>query len=202
MEIVADSIWEKVYKDKIWSKNGDSGPGSIPEMVLPWIAILNNFIRENGVTSVLDLGSGDGRIFSKIDLNKASYTGIDASSEAISLFEQNNLGKDFSLIKSDIVLKEYPKADLVIIKDVLQHNKKGDILKILDGVTKTCKYALICEDFSAEEQEDIAPGEWRPINLVKDFPEIRLNVLCFFSLPDLKYIHPKAIYLYKNDKNL
>jgi 2-polyprenyl-3-methyl-5-hydroxy-6-metoxy-1,4-benzoquinol methylase len=192
-----DSIWEKIYKENVW-ESGGSGVGSIPELALPWINLVNSFIEDKGVQSVLDLGSGDGRIFSRLKLRGARYTGIEASTEAISIFKKNNPEFSHDLINSNLVEASYPKSDLVLIKDVLQHNTDLDVFNILKKATESCKHLLICEDFTRDNFPDIVSGDWRPINFLGDSFLIKPTPLFLFGSLDNRYEHLKGVYLYSN----
>jgi SAM-dependent methyltransferase len=194
---INSSVWEKIYVEKRWQ--GGSGPGSIPESALPWIAFVNNFIRENNVQSVLDLGSGDGRIFLHINLNGANYTGVEASKKAISMFMENNPNFDGNIINSDLLSTEYPKTDLGLIKDVLQHNTYEDVFNILNKAKESCTYLLICEDFTKETLPDIKSGEWRPINFYSGDLPIKTKTLFTYGLSDPGQRPLKGVYLYSLD---
>ena len=63
---------------------------------------------------------------------------------------------------------DLPGADLLIIKDVLQHLPNKDIRKIL-AKTKTFRYVLITNDYTLNNS-DCAIGDYRGLNLlVKPF---------------------------------
>jgi SAM-dependent methyltransferase len=195
-----NNIWEKIYIENFWED--DSGPGSIPESSLPWIAFVNNFIRENNISSVLDLGSGDGRIFSHINLNGASYIGIESSKKAISIFMENNPNFDGNIINSDLLSADYPKTDLVLIKDVLQHNPYADVVNILNKAKESCVYILICEDFTKENLSDIDSGGYRPINFSSEDLPIKVKTLFTFGLPDPNERPTRGVHIYSlSNKN-
>jgi SAM-dependent methyltransferase len=188
------SVWENIYITDFWESG--SGPGSIPEMALPWILFVNDFIKNKGIKSILDLGSGDGRIFSRLDIGGAEYVGLEASKEAISIFKQNNPGFKHKIINSNLIEAQYPESDLILIKDVLQHNSYSDVLEILNKAKSSCKYLLICEDFSEEDLPDILPGDWRPINFSNPLIPTKTNLLFTYGMPDRRYKALKGVYLY------
>jgi SAM-dependent methyltransferase len=186
-------LWDKIYKDGVWSLEKNSGPGSDPNTSSTWLSFLQNFIEENNIRSILDLGSGDGRLTSRLNLKNISYVGIEASSSAIALFYKNNRDREYKIINSSILEEEYPQSDLIIIKDVLQHNTNSDVNKILNKIKESCSHALICEDFSEVTNLDINPGEYRPISLA--LIELSLNANLLFKYNSGPFT--KAVYYYK-----
>jgi SAM-dependent methyltransferase len=192
-----ENVWEYIYTNKVWSENNDSGHGSIVYNALPWLAYLNAFIAANDISSVLDLGSGDGRMFAELDLRGASYTGIEASSLAIKLFEDANPDAEYTLIHSNLLDADYPQVDLIIVKDVLMHNPVADINKILTKIKQSCKYALFCEMYPDKEYADIPAGQFRPISLAD--PAFDIEVQHLFQYGNLghhSYPHHQAVWLY------
>jgi SAM-dependent methyltransferase len=192
---MSENIWEKIYKENLW-ESGGSGVGSIPDLALPWTSFVNSFIEDYKIKSILDLGSGDGRIFSRLKLRDAKYVGIDASKEAVSIFKQNNPGFSHELINLSLIYADYPRSDLILIKDVLQHNTDSDVLKILSKAVESCKYLLICEDFTKDSFSDISSGGWRPINFENNSFLIKPKLLFTFGSADPRYEHLKGVYLY------
>ena len=188
-------LWDSIYKNGVWSSDKNSGPGSDPQVSADWLVFLQKFIAENNIKSILDLGSGDGRLVSKLNLENMSYVGIEASNAAVALFYKNNKDKNYRIINSSIIDEEYPQSDLIIIKDVLQHNPNSDVNKILNKIKESCNHALICEDFSGTTNSDINPGEYRPISL--ELIKLSLNASLLFKYDAAGFT--KAVYYYKRE---
>jgi hypothetical protein len=72
------SYWEKRY-----SKRGSSGAGSYGKLAQFKADVINSFIKEHGITSLLELGCGDGNQLSLFKVSR--YTGLDVSAAAIKL---------------------------------------------------------------------------------------------------------------------
>jgi SAM-dependent methyltransferase len=70
------SYWEKRYR-----KNGNSGVGSYGRNAAYKAGVLNEFVRNNNIKSVLELGCGDGNQAMQFDF--PGYTGLDISPTAI-----------------------------------------------------------------------------------------------------------------------
>lgn len=155
-------IFDQIYLNSTWGYK--SGPGSDPDSSETWIDSVNNFIAKDDVSSVLDLGCGDWRLGSKYNLQGKDYIGVDVSSIIINEIKANE-SDNIKFIDADICTMDIPYADLVLIKDVLQHLPNKDIAIILDQVIKKSKYALICNDFSDDYNLDILPGGGRTLNL-------------------------------------
>ena len=193
-------IFNNAYLDNLWG--GGSGHGSKKENVKPWIKAVNSIIQEKKISSVLDLGCGDGQWLDLLDLNGVSYIGVDISEIAIGLNKNKNTSNKLVFINDDIINFEYPKVDLIIIKDVLQHLPYNLINKILDKIKYSCKYALFCEDF-LDFEKDIEFGDYRGLNLAsKKFERnLSLEFVDSYSLVDVSK-YQKHIYMYLNKEEV
>jgi hypothetical protein len=70
------SYWEKRYR-----KNGNSGVGSYGRNAAYKAGVLNEFVRENQIKSVIEFGCGDGN--QAMQFHFPDYTGLDVSPTAI-----------------------------------------------------------------------------------------------------------------------
>ena len=111
--------FEEIYARNTWG-NG-SGEGSHPRHTAGYIAFLQGFLAEHRVRSVVDFGCGDWQFSQLIDWSGIRYTGFDIVRPVVEenqrRFASDNVG--FRLIPDGGV--ELPAADLLIVKDVLQH---------------------------------------------------------------------------------
>jgi len=113
------SYWENRY-----SKGGTSGSGSYGRLAQFKAEILNKFVVENSIRSVLELGCGDGHQVSLFEF--PLYIGIDISAKAVSLCRElfkKDLRKHFFLYEP---FKHEPDdpwhiADMAISLDVIYH---------------------------------------------------------------------------------
>ena len=127
------TYWEERY-----AKGGDSGGGSYSHLAVFKAKVLNDFVKKNKVSSVIEYGSGDGN-----QLKLASYPnyiGFDVSKTAIEKcresFAQDST-KSFELV-SDYLDQ---KADLTLSLDVIFHLVEDNIFdrymkNLFDSSTK------------------------------------------------------------------
>jgi SAM-dependent methyltransferase len=140
-------IFNNIYASNSWGYK--SGQGSDPKYAQEWIDLVNNFIKKNNIKTVLDLGCGDWRIGKELNLQDVRYTGVEVSSI---IFDEiiNNEKDNIKFINSDIKEFEFPQADLILIKDVLQHLDVDSVKIIMNKIFKSTKYALISNDYNFE----------------------------------------------------
>lgn len=155
-----EQIFTPQYKDK-------SGPGSTFEFSAPYREFVERFILEHDITSVLDLGCGDGVVASHLNLYGASYLGVDCIPERV---EHNrrlwgHLGLDFI---HDDARTFAPQADLVLIKDVIQHWSNVEIhdwLAYLKSLHYPFKFMLVTNCSYGDVNIDCVTGSWRAVDL-------------------------------------
>jgi SAM-dependent methyltransferase len=109
----SSDYWEKRYVD-----GGNSGAGSYGRLAEFKAEILNNFVNENNIETVIEFGCGDGNQL--LFLKYPKYTGYDVSKTAVALC-RNKFRGDNS--KQFYLLDEYhnEKAELSLSLDVIFH---------------------------------------------------------------------------------
>lgn len=124
---------------------GNSGPGSCPVNAGPYLRWLELYIRLHRITSVIDLGSGDGRLARATDWGGASYRGLD--------------------LPDDIRSCALPPADLALCKDVLQHWPTADIQAMRRRLAAYPRVLITnCAD-PYDTNQDIPMGACRALDL-------------------------------------
>ncbi len=172
-----ENIFTYIYENKIWGDNqnkeynGSSGTGSdINFNKYVYIPFLKNFINEQKLKSIVDLGCGDFRcgklIYDDLDIK---YTGYEVYKKIVDYNIKNSTDNKYSFIHLDFCnLKEdIIDADLYILKDVMQHWSLRNIYNFLDYLieNKKFKYILICNCYNQNyNDEDINDGDWRPLS--------------------------------------
>ena len=111
------AYWEQRYR-----AGGNSGAGSGGPLLRYKAAVINGFIAENGVASVLDLGCGDGRLLSL--LRAPSYVGVDVSPTALACCIARFRQHRFLLFDA---LDTEPPAELALSIDVIFHLVEDDV---------------------------------------------------------------------------
>jgi len=172
-----EEVFTDIYENNLWGNDyndyykGSSGGGSeINYNKDTYIPLLRNFIIENNIQTVVDLGCGDFKcgkmIYDDLDIY---YTGYDSYKKMIDFhLTQYSLPK-YNFINLDVCnKKEYIiNGDLCILKDVMQHWSLRNIYEFLDYVVynKKFKYILITNCCNQESDNiDINNGGFRKLS--------------------------------------
>ena len=142
-----------------------SGPGSTLEFSKPYREFVERFILKHGLLSIYDLGCGDAMVGTHIRTFGGHYLGVDVIPERI---ERNaQLYPHHSFIVKDL-RHSYPSADLVLVKDVIQHWSNVEIEKWLVHMKRCAfRFALVTNCCYGEVNQDIKTGGWRAVDLTK-----------------------------------
>ncbi|WP_188374190.1 class I SAM-dependent methyltransferase [Winogradskyella haliclonae] len=158
---------EQIYKQHLWGGNTFdyySGEGSHKENIAkPYIETVSDFLKSHDLKlSVCDLGCGDFNIGKELITYAENYIAIDIVESLIernkALFRAENL--EFQCL--DISKNKLPKADCVIIRQVLQHLSNTEIQQILEKL-KAYKYIILTEhlpvgDFTPNKDKIASQG--------------------------------------------
>lgn len=151
----------------LWSGNeSQSGAGSSLEQTATIRRALPPLCSRLGVGTLLDLPCGDFHWMSAVDLGSVSYIGADLLPE---LIEANShrfarQGRTFRVL--DLVTSQLPDADLLLCRDCLVHLSFADIASAVANIRASRTTYLLTTTFPGQQvNEDIATGDWRPINL-------------------------------------
>jgi len=168
--------FKSIYERKGWGEDicedypGQSGNGSSMEFNEEYIAFLKRFIGQQGIKSVVDVGCGDWRcgkaIYYKTDVK---YTGYDCYKPVVDSLNKNYqpLSRFWTFEVKNCLLEAdtMVEADLLIVKDVLQHWLDKEVTDFLDKVLSSGKYKYIlsincdCDENSREPLGFV--GGWR-----------------------------------------
>ena len=121
--------FEHIYASREWGAG--SGEGSAKAHTRGYVRFLRRFLRREGIRSVVDLGCGDWQFSRLIDWSGIQYDGFDIVPGVVGrngwMFSASNVRfHHFTTHWQDL-----PKADLLIVKDVLQHWSNGTIRDFL-----------------------------------------------------------------------
>lgn len=160
--------FSKIYETNEW---GGSGLGSDPNNVKPYLEILQDIFNDPQYTSFVDLGSGDWRLMATIEIpENKKYKGFDLVKKVIDITSKNYSKPNVSFYhihKLKDLINE--KADMLVIKDVMQHWGNNEIKYFLENILPNYKYALITNDYKKDAlNEDIKSAHFRPIDIEKE----------------------------------
>ena len=144
----SERYWERRYR-----KGGDSGPGSYSHLAQFKALVLNRFVQENDIASVIEFGCGDGNQLALAAY--PAYVGYDVSQAALTACRQR-FGKDPA--KQFFSVTEYDgrSADLALSLDVVFHLTEDsvfeDYMRRLFGAAT--RYVIV---YSSNQDEPIEP---------------------------------------------
>lgn len=122
----AKDFSSKEYWEKRYSEGGNSGSGSYNRLAAFKAAVMNEFVEEKSVSSVIEWGCGDGNQLSL--MNYPKYLGLDVSETTIKKCRERfkrDTSKEFRVI--DDTLKIDRQFDLSISLDVIFHLVEDDV---------------------------------------------------------------------------
>lgn len=169
----AEKVFTEIYDNGSW-KNEESqvasGQGSTVENTKIYRFFLQEFLKENDIHSVVDIGCGDWEFSRHINWTGIQYTGIDIVKNVIAQNQVRFPAANIRFIHGDGVNMDLPAADLLIIKDVLTHLPNDMIPKVFSQFKKF-KHCLITHNVDLQTltspNVDIPVGEFREMDLTK-----------------------------------
>ena len=171
----ASEVFGRYYdSDPAWG--GGSGPGSDPYFTIEYRCFLDKFLRMNDIRSVVDVGCGDWSFSRLLDLRGISYLGLDVVPNIVA---KNNRAFGSDTCKFEVMPESpalVPGADLLVMKDVLQHLPDAEVRSLCRSLIPKFKFALLTNSFrkhGAAHNVDINLGEFRCLDLTA--PPFSLN---------------------------
>ncbi len=165
----SEDFWEKHYQG-----GGNSGTGSYKHLAQFKSDVINNFIKENGINTLIDLGCGDGNIVSMLSV--PYYTGIDVSPTIISKNREkfkDDQTKNF-YCSSEREKYTHQRYDLSLSMDVIFHLVEDEVFfnYMNDLFSLAEKYVII---YSSNHEEFTMWREFRHRNftgyVIDKFPD-------------------------------
>ena len=104
------------YWDHRYAIGGNSGAGSYGKLADYKARVINDFVAENKVDHLIDMGCGDGNQLALFRVDR--YTGIDTSKVAIEMLQEKYAGDKKKLFATKA---GYQKAPLALSMDVIFH---------------------------------------------------------------------------------
>ena len=160
----AQAAFTEIYKKDVWgiAKDIEPEPGNVEQ----YIKLVQEFMRQNEIRSVVEFGCSVWQHLSRIDWQGIEYDGFDIVKAVVDAATERH-GADnirFHVVGEGTRL---PRADLLICKDVLQHLPNNDIKYYLRLFKGLYKYLLITDDVYPDIalNHDIPHGGYRAVRL-------------------------------------
>ena len=169
-----------IYENCVWGNNGDkeykgsSGEGSRLEHSLPYVCFLRGWLQGSGVASVCDVGCGDLRHFYPLfEGTGIVYTGYDIYAPLIDAHklvpQYKNPLWTFEVKHCLTERDSMVSADVLILKDLLQHWTDPEVTDFMNWATTCGKYKFIFITNCAGSNGTLdTPGRFR--GLSEDHP--------------------------------
>jgi len=139
----AEEVFAEVYEKGLWgSRNAavpgsqelfHSGSGSRGAVSARYVATIRGFLGETGARTVVDVGCGDFSVASGFVDQLDEYVGIDVVDSLIRRNSADFGRPGIRFLKANAAREELPKADVCLIRQVLQHLSNDEVSAILRG---------------------------------------------------------------------
>ena len=161
------AIFEQVYAGNAWRYG--SGEGSLAMHTRGYVRFLQRFLRERRIASVLDLGCGDWQVGRRIDWSGIDYLGCDVVPALVRENRRRFGAPGIRFAELDGLRDPLPQADLLVVKDVLQHWSNAEILEFLPRLGEfRCALVTNCAGTrDAAVNLDARTGGYRAIDLAR-----------------------------------
>jgi 2-polyprenyl-3-methyl-5-hydroxy-6-metoxy-1,4-benzoquinol methylase len=161
----AERVFTDIYEQKVWGDG--SGGGSVPELLGPYIQMVEDLLTATRARNVMDIGCGDGVLAAAIDWGSARYDGIEVVESVAKQAQRRRRSKSLIFrvdVLTDVDVWRYVRSDIIIIKEVLQHLDIDSIARLLDNL---CKFPLIlhCSAVAGIVNSQIPMGGTRTVDL-------------------------------------
>lgn len=155
-------VFTRIYRENEWLAG--SGEGSLPENTEEYRALLQRFLCEKQIQSVVDVGCGDWQFSRLIDWSGINYTGIDVVPALVEHNQERFSNDHIRFLCADALRKPLPVADLLIVKDVLQHWPNRAIKRFLLHLPQY-QYALFTNCIHGQNNRNVPFGSYRGLAL-------------------------------------
>jgi SAM-dependent methyltransferase len=161
----SETVFSRIYTGNEWVFG--SGDGSLPSSTEEYRSFLQSFLREHRIRSVVDVGCGDWQFSRLLDWSGVEYLGIDVVDEVIKKNSSAFAGPNVRFLRQDVLESRPPPADLLLLKDVLQHWPFAAIESIISWFP-SYRYILVTNEALIAPHQDTEFGGYRPLDLRED----------------------------------
>lgn len=200
---VSEEFCSKEYWEKRYAEGGNSGSGSYNRLAEFKAEVMNEFVKENDVLSVIEWGCGDGNQLSLMRYQQ--YLGLDVSKttvEACWKHFEGDASKEFCVIDDSLRIDR--QFDLSISLDVIFHLVEDNVYERYMSNLFSCSKKYVC---IYAKDEDLRPGPkhmrfWKFSDYIsKAFPEWELfrhiPNRYPYDLNDIDNTSPSDFYFYQ-----
>ncbi len=149
-----------VYANCLWGPG--SGVGSIPKNTVHYRRVLKTLLTELGIRTVLDIGCGDWQLGNLVPWGDIGYTGIDIVPDLVAANQERYGSPRRRFMHGNALEMALPPADLLILKDVMQHWLPEEILHFLPQLDRY-RYSLITNDGHESKEPPKWYQRWRSV---------------------------------------
>lgn len=186
-----ESAFTYIYANNAWGhKESVSGHGSSMEKTADIRREIPALFKRYAIRSVFDAPCGDFNWMQSLDLDDIDYVGGDIVSALVKSNQKTYSASNKKFVKFDVAAAVAPKFDLILCRDLLIHLPLADCLKVLSGFVRSGSTYLLTTTYAHQSgNADIAPGAWRPINLLSppfSFPDPIESIVDGDSKPELQ----------------
>jgi SAM-dependent methyltransferase len=160
--------FRRLYEGEDMAWGGHSGGGSDAYWTIEYRAFLDRFLHLNNIRTIIDIGCGDWQFSRFLNLDGRRYYGFDV---VPSVVERNRQRYGSETITFDLMPTDFsvlPQADLLIMKDVLQHLPDAEITRHKQDLFPHYPCCLISNSYrkvATGQNHDIPPGAFRCLDL-------------------------------------
>jgi hypothetical protein len=162
-----DEVFREIFQGGRWgSRESVSGRGSELAQTETLRLELPALLKQIGANSILDAACGDFHWMCEVSLGVEQYVGADIVPELIEANRRKYArpGREFRV--QDMVATRPPRFDVILCRDCLVHLSFADIRAALQNFQDSgSEYLLATTMTSIRNNEDIASGDWRGLNL-------------------------------------
>ena len=144
------AVMEQIYEKKLWGGNAFhdfySGDGShSSEIVEPYVKEVVQFLNSFSEKLVVcDLGCGDFNVGKRLVPHTKKYIGVDIVLDLITRNQKLFNFKNVAFKCLDISKNVLPKADVILLRQVMQHLSNAEIKGLLTNL-KEYPYLIVTE---------------------------------------------------------
>jgi SAM-dependent methyltransferase len=154
-------MFTEVYSKNLWGTQNQpvigyySGPGSHDVIVVSeYVACIEKFMRKNpNLRSAVDLGCGDFNIGKSIAPFFDEYIGVDIVEEVVEHHRKTVSIENVTFKTLNAIEEELPYSDVVFVREVLQHLKNDEIIRVINNIKRNTKCLVVTESLPGLQHE-------------------------------------------------